>query len=197
MTLHPDLTDESDYPTREAASCAPFVCDEGNVRPVWQRLAERATALGEAAPQLDTTTDPALHIVANGRRVQPLHGENGLYIFPLPKGAAEVRVVSRAGSPTDVRPWLDDRRCLGVHVERIVLRDANNLREVPVDHPGLSRGWWAVEKNGMALRRWTNGDAVLPLPDCSSPAMLEIRLGGEMAYAVTARPEAGPERKVA
>ena len=114
--------------------------------------------------------------------MQPLHGENGLYIFPLPKGATEVRVVSRAGSPTDVRPWLEDRRCLGVYVERIVLRDANNLQEVPVDHPGLSRGWWAVEKNGMRLRRWTNGDAVLPLPDSSSPAMLEIRLGGEMTY---------------
>ncbi len=180
MTLHPNLTDESDYPTREAASCAPFVSDEGNVLPVWQRLADRAAALGEPVPQLDTTTDPALHIVANGRSVQPLYGENGLYIFPLPKGATEVRVLSRAGSPTDVRPWLGDRRCLGVYVERIALRDASNLQEVPVDHPGLSRGWWAVEKNGVAMRRWTNGDAVLPLPASSSPAMLEIRLGGEM-----------------
>src|ERR1700719_3865471 len=76
---------------------------------------------------------------ANGRGVRPLYGENGLYIFALPKGATEVRLVSRAGSPTDARPWLDDRRCLGVHVERIVLRAATELQEVPVDHPGLSK----------------------------------------------------------
>ena len=62
LVLHPDLTDETDYPTREAESCAPFVWDEGNVRPVWQRLAERAAALGQPAPQLDTTTDADLHI---------------------------------------------------------------------------------------------------------------------------------------
>ena len=39
LVLHPDLTDETDYPTREAGSCAPFVSDEASVRPVWQRLA--------------------------------------------------------------------------------------------------------------------------------------------------------------
>jgi hypothetical protein len=197
LTLHPDVTDASAYPTREASSCAPFVWDEGNVLPVWQRLADRAAALGEPVPQFDTTTDPALHIIANGRSVQPLYGENGLYIFPLPKGATEVRVLSRAGSPTDVRPWLEDRRCLGVYVERIVLRDASNLQEVPVDHPGLSRGWWGVEKDGVAMHRWTNGDAVLPLPASTSPATLEIRLGGEMTYGVTVKPEAGAERMAA
>ena len=42
MVLHPDLTDETDYPTREAGSCAPFVWDEASVQPVWQRLADRA-----------------------------------------------------------------------------------------------------------------------------------------------------------
>ena len=38
LVLHPDLTDETDYPTREAGSCAPFVSDEASVQPVWQRL---------------------------------------------------------------------------------------------------------------------------------------------------------------
>ena len=197
MSLHPDLTDETEYPTREAGSCAPFVSDEDSVRPVWQRLAERAAALGQPAPQFDTTTDPDLHVVAKGRALRPLYGEKGLYIFALPKGATEARLVSRAGSPTDVRPWLEDRRCLGVYVKQIVLRDASNLQEVPVDHPGLSRGWWAVEKNGPALRRWTNGEAVLPLPAFSGPAMLEVCLGGEMTYAIAAEPETGAERKVA
>ena len=197
LVLHPDLTDETDYPTREAGSCAPFVWDEASVRPVWQRLAERAAALGQPAPKPQTTTDPELRIVAKGRTVRPLYGENGLYIFALPKGATEVRLVSRAGSPTDTRPWLEDRRRLGVYVERIVLRGASEMREVPLDHPGLSQGWWAVERDGTALRRWTDGDAVLPLPAMDGATMLEIRLGGEMTYVVEAKPEAGAERKVA
>ena len=162
--LHPDLTDESDYPARAAGSCAPFVTDEASVLPVWQRLAERAAALGQPAPKVAMTADPELRIVAKGRTVRPIYGENGLYIFVLPKGATEVRLVSRSAAPTDARPWLDDRRSLGVSVERIVLRGASELREVPVDHPALVQGWHAVERNGVALRRWTDGEAVLPLP---------------------------------
>jgi hypothetical protein len=183
LALHPDLTDQTDYPTREANSCAPFVRDEGNVWPVWQRLAARAAALHQPAPQLDTTTDADLHIVAKGRTVRPLYGEKGSYIFVLPKDATEVLLISRTGAPADVRPWLDDRRCLGVHVERIVLRGATEVREVPIDHPGLARGWWEVESNGTAMRRWTNGEAVLPLPASQGPTMLEIRASnGGMAY---------------
>ena len=185
LVLHPDLTDETDYPARAAGSCAPFVSDEASVRPVWQRLAERAAALGQPAPALETTSEAALCIVAKGRTLRPLYGENGLHIFALPKGATEVRVVSRAGAPADTRPWLDDRRRLGVCVERIVLRDAHEVREVPVDHPGLAQGWWAVERNGTALWRWTDGDAVLTLPASDGPAMLEIRAGnGGMTYLI-------------
>ena len=196
LVLHPDLTDETDYPTREAGSCAPFVWDEGSVRPVWQRLAERAAALGEPAPTLETTTDPAVRIVVRGRTLRPLYCENGLHIFALPKGATEVHVVSRAGSPADARPWLEDRRCLGAQVERIVLRGASEVHEIPVDHPDLSDGWWAVEQDGTAMRRWTNGDAALSLPAVQGPAMLEIRASsGGMAYLVTAEPEADGRRR--
>ena len=185
LLLHPNLTDETDYAARAAGSCAPFVSDEANVRPVWQRLAERAAALGQPAAALETTADAELRIVAKGRTLRPLYGENGLHIFALPKGATEVRVVSRAGAPADTRPWLDDRRRLGVCVERIVLRDAHEVREVPVNHPGLAQGWWAVERNGTALWRWTDGDAVLTLPASDGPAMLEIRAGnGGMTYLI-------------
>jgi hypothetical protein len=97
-----------------------------------------------------------------------------------------------------MRPWLDDRRCLGVNVERIVVRSANELREVPVDHPDLSQGWHVVERDGIALRRWTSGDAVLPLPALSGPTILEIRAGnGGMDYVVGAHAKAEAERRVA
>ena len=108
LVLHPDLTDETDYPTREAGSCAPFVSDEANVRPVWQRLAERAAALGQPAPQRDTTTDADLHIVAKGRTVRPLYGENGpVHLRPAEGrdgGARWSHVPARR--PTCGRGWM-------------------------------------------------------------------------------------------
>ena len=96
LVLHPDLTEQSSYPTREAGSCAPFVWDEASVRPVWQRLADRAAAIGRPVPQHATTTDAGLRLLAKGRTVKPIYGDSDLVIFILPRGAREVRLVSRA-----------------------------------------------------------------------------------------------------
>jgi hypothetical protein len=177
LVLHPDLTDESDCPTREAASCAPFAWDEATVRPVWQRLAERATTLGQPVLSPETTTDPDLHLVIKGRTVRPLYAKDGLFIFALLPGTSEARLVSRSASPTDTRPWMEDRRLLGVHVQQIVLRDTAEVTVIALDNPALSQGWWDVERDGPAMRRWTNGDALLPLPRMQGASMLEIRAG--------------------
>jgi hypothetical protein len=185
LVLHPDLTDETGYPTREANSCVPFVSDEGRVRPVWRRLAERAEAAGLTLPRPETTTDPAPALIMDGRHVAPLHAEGGAWLFVLPSGTEVVRLVSRDAVPTDARPWLTDRRRLGLCVERIVVRDGLGTREVPADHPGLSRGWWQAEGDLGAPCRWTDGDAVLPLPATDGPIMLEIRASiGDLVYLV-------------
>ena len=197
MVLHPDLTDESDYPSREAASCAPFVWDEASVLPVWQYLADRAAALGRPVPVRETSTDSGLRLLAKGRTIKPIYGNAELAIFALPRGASEVRLASRAASPTDARPWLEDRRRLGVRVARVVLRSADEVREIPVDHPDLAKGWWAVERDGQATSRWTNGEAVLPLPAMHGDAMLEIHLAGTMTYLVADQPTDEAERRVA
>lgn len=68
MILHPDLNSKTAYPSREAASAAPFVWDEESIRPIWQTLADRAGELRLATSNLDLTDDPDLHIVADGRR---------------------------------------------------------------------------------------------------------------------------------
>jgi hypothetical protein len=184
LALHPDLTGNTDDALREALSCVPFVWDPARVRPIWQRLAARAAMLGPALPRRETTADPGLRIVVKGRTIAPMYAENGLYIFVLPRGVAGVRLLSRAGSPTDASPWLEDRRTLGVYVERMVLRGSNDVRDIPLDHPGLSDGWWGVEQDGVNLRRWTDGSAVVPVPAFQGPVMLEIRASsGGLLYA--------------
>ncbi len=197
LVLHPDLTDETDYPTREAGSCAPFVWDEASVQPIWQRLADRAAAIARPVLQRVTTTDADLRLLADQRPVKPVFSNRDRVIFVLPRGAREVRLVSRAQSPTEARPWLDDRRRLGVRVKRIVLRSADEVREIPVDHPDLTEGWWAVERDGQVISRWTNGEAELPLPAMSGPVMLEFHLAGSMTYTVDAASEGEIERRAA
>jgi hypothetical protein len=197
LVLHPDLTDEIDYPTREAGSCAPFVTDEANVQPVWQRLADRAAAIGRTVSQRVTTTDASLRLVADGRTVKPVFSDSQRVIFALRGGASEVRLVSSAQSPTEARPWLEDRRRLGVRVKRIALRGGGEIREVPVDHPELTRGWWAVERDGQMISRWTDGEAVLPLPAMRGHVMLEIHLAGAMTFVEDAVPGGGTERRAA
>jgi hypothetical protein len=140
----------------------------------------------------ETTTDPALRLAAKGRQVKPIYGENGFYIFPLPRGAGEAQIVSRTGAPTDIRPWAEDRRRLGVRIKRMRLRMTNDVREIPVDHPGLAEGWWDVELDGKTLRRWTKGDATLSLPMCDGPALLEIQLSDGLDYAFADQVETEP-----
>jgi hypothetical protein len=54
-----------------------------------------------------------------------------------------------------------------------------------MDHPGLQKGWWSVERDGSAIRRWTDGEAVLSLPATNAVTMLELQLGGGMDYVTT------------
>jgi hypothetical protein len=197
LVLHPDLTDEADYPTREAGSCAPFVTDEASVQPVWQRLADRAAAIGRPVTQRVTTTDAGLRLVANGRTVKPVFGDSDRVIFALPRDTREVQLVSSAQSPTKARPWLSDQRRLGVRVKRIVLRCAEGMREVPIDHPDLTRGWWAVERDGPMMSRWTDGEGVLPLPAMRGHVVLEIHLAGSTIFVEDTVPVDGTVRAAA
>ena len=198
LVLHPDLTDETDYPTREADSCAPFVSNEANVRPVWQRLADRAAVIGRAGSPRVTTTDAGLHLQCpGGRTVKPVYSDSDRVIFALPRDIREVQLVSRAQSPTEARPWLNDRRRLGVRVKRIALRGTDGLREVPVDHPDLTRGWWDVERDGQMISRWTDGKAVLPLPAMRGIVMLEVHLAGSMIFVEDGVPAGGIDRRAA
>ena len=61
-----------------------------------------------------------------------------------------------------------------------------------MDHPDITRGWWDIEHDGPMMSRWTDGEAVLPLPPMRGPAMLEVHLAGAMTYL-----EDGAERRAA
>jgi hypothetical protein len=184
MVLHPDPIGNAVGRTRVAGSCVPFACDEVRVRPIQQRLAERSVVLGFRAEQMATTTNPELRVVIGGRKMKVIPDGDGRVAVVLPTGTSEVRIASHAARPTDARPWLDDGRRLGVRLARIAIRHRAEFHIIPLDDPGLSEGWWVMERDGATTRRWTDGDALLRLPTLSSPAMLELRLSGTMVYPV-------------
>jgi hypothetical protein len=190
LELHPDLSSSVHWPTREANSCAPFVTGETGVLPVWRQLAARAVEIGLPPPTPAASPDPEPVILAGGWHHRPLTRVDDVWIFLIPKDTREVKLISRSASPTATRPWLDDPRSLGVAVQRIVLRHACGVQELPLDHPDLTSGWWDLERGDEAMWRWTDGCAALTLPAVTGPIVMELHgVVGAMAYPDDVEPE--------
>ena len=194
MSLHPSFADgQGDaeggaygQAGRLGRSCAPFWDAASVVEPIWRRLAARGAAAGFGDPwAMATTADPALTVVAGGRVFRPVRAEAGRYVFALPALAGPARLVSRAGEACALRPWVADRRVLGVAVRGISVAQDGTTRAIPVDDPGLVEGWWAAERDASCSWRWTSGDAVLPVT-LTSPMVLAVEIGDGGGYAVAA-----------
>lgn len=102
-------------------------------------------------------------------------------------GPCPVRAARRQGAPrvplrppADAKPWLDDRRRLGVRVRRLALRHDATLIPIALDDPALGAGWWPAESDAATQGRWTDGDA--ELPPLAAPALLDVDISGSLAY---------------
>lgn len=173
--LHPSF----DMPTPERWSteaCAPLAQVPDEVAPVWQALAERAETLGYQIPTPTLVTNPDVHLVVDGKRVQPIANRNGRYAFMVPAGARAVTLASRFCIPADkMIPGIRDTRRLGVSVDQMSIRTTTDEIVIPADHPGLTEGWNDVERDGATMWRWTDGAAVIPWDNIDGSAVLTIR----------------------
>ena len=196
LVLHPDFGVSQGVRTWEADACAPLATAAAEVEPMWRRLAERAESLGYVSPVVATTTEADLHLMVDGRRIQPVSTRIGRHVFVLPRNASSMRLMSRACAPAQIAPYREDRRLLGVAVSQLVLRQGAEQVQIPVDHPMLSRGWHAVEREGQELRRWTDGGAELPIQfgTGDGPMMLEVHTTSTNIYQVV---ETSPHQRLA
>ena len=182
LVLHPNFADGQ--AGRVGRSCAPFLDHPDVLKPIWDRLVARALDLGFAPPPPGPMTgDPALVLQAGTRVFQPVSARDGRYLFALPALGEAVRLVSRVTAPSWPRPWLTDRRTLGVAVRRITLRYGDEVETIPPDHPALAEGWWPVERDVASVWRWTNGGARLPLT-LGRPVILELEVDTMEGYAM-------------
>lgn len=163
-----------------AAAAAPVTVDRAFVEPVWHRLAGR-----DAVARRPLETDPDIRIVTEaGFTIRPDAVTGTLHSFLIPPASGALRLVSRASRPSDViGPFVDDRRRLGVAVAEIVVDGEASWTHL--DAKGLA-GWHAPD----ATRRWTDGNALLPLDDHADPVRLLVNIvaAGPYLADVTDRP---------
>ena len=160
------LFDNPDPPRFAAAnmpSYAPVLTGGPEVEALWRRLLERS---GFVPPE--ASADPGLHLIADGRRIDPEpletrpHGFQGIYRFRLEQAPLELAIVSRSTVPAAMGLNHDARR-LGVALRSISLRGAGCAIDLDYDSPWLDDGFHRPEHS--ARHRWTNGHAPLPR-DC-------------------------------
>ncbi|MGC8477626.1 MAG: hypothetical protein ACP5NP_14855, partial [Acetobacteraceae bacterium] len=187
-SLHPDFA--AGHALRRERSCLPLADAPEVVEPLWRGLAVRAEAMGWRVPVPPPPGDPAeLRLRVGGRVLAAIARSGEAHMFLLPAGTREVRLVSPSAIPADLRPWLIDERRLGVMLSGIALHGAGPPAPA-LDDPALIEGWWAPEWHAGALRRWTDGDARLPLPPRVGATLLAIGVAG-----AAAAPAAGAARR--
>lgn len=162
-------------------TAAPLAVARALVEPVWQRLADRARALGldSMRPVVALTDQPDLRLLLDdGRELAACWHNEQRHMFHVPRGTRPMRLLSRAAVPAEVvGPFLDDRRTLGVAVDRLVFWKGLDAQVLPAR--GLALNGWHGSEGGL---RWTNGNAELDLPEAGTETFLDIHLAGTMHY---------------
>ncbi len=165
---------------RDAVMAAPLVVARDVVEPIWRRLLDRAVALGlhvDCAVAALTDQPDLRLLLDDGSELPACWHDAQRHMFRLPRGARPLRLLSRAAVPAEtVGPFVDDRRTLGVAVDRLVLWTGLDEQLVPAAGRTL-RGW-----HGGEGARWTDGNAELDLPRADGDVVLDIHLAATMLY---------------
>lgn len=160
---------------------APLAVGRGQVEPVWNRLANRASELGlPGRTGIRVLTDqPNLRLLLDdGRELLTCWRDEMRHLFRIPRGTTPVRLLSRSAVPAGViGPFVDDRRMLGVSVDRLVLWHGLDGQVMPLADIDLA-GWHQNEGG----RRWTDGNASLDLPHADNETFLDVHLAATLLY---------------
>jgi hypothetical protein len=139
----------------EQTPCAPLLTGGPIVDALWRRLLDRAGG----PSSIQTTGEPDLHLLVDGRRIDGRRTSQSTYLFHRPPDAIDVRIVSRVGAPCELGVARDPRP-LGVALRRVRVWQGARLRLIEASDPLLDDGFHMFEAaNGF---RWTSGIARLP-----------------------------------
>jgi hypothetical protein len=128
-------------------------------------IAARAAGLG-----FRRSAAPDLHLIVDGRRIQPQAGRRGEFRFMVPEAAQEVRLVSRCSVPNEADPATADRRRLGVPVSGL----RRNGRKLAMDGAAIGSGFYPMERFETTSWRWTDGNGALRLRPSARETVLDV-----------------------
>ena len=165
IQAHPDVS-----PKHWLETCLPLVEAGPIVRRAKAALLARAAALGEAI-----TADDDLHVMADGRRIDPVPLGNGRRAFLLPEASA-ITLRSRAFVPAEMIAESTDDRVLGFCISRLQLDGSDVALD---DEAMFADGWHLMEVTPDGGRqRWSMG--VVPLP--AGTRLVTVDLAGPGLY---------------
>ncbi len=145
-------------------TCVPLVFDGDILRRARALLIARALELGHRITALDDA-----HILADGRRIEPVRITENRLAFMLPTAAA-VELRSRTFVPAYIDAASSDTRALGLCVERLQIDGSDAALD---GEPGFAEGWHALERRSNDRpMRWTQGR--LPLPPGTRLVVMDL-----------------------
>jgi len=158
--------------------CAPLLTGGLVVDTAWRRLLARSGP----RPGVPTTDQPDVHLLVDEQRIDFRARCGSTYSFRLPGCAKTVRIISRAGVPTELGTSRDPRS-LGVALRRIMLWRGARLRILEATDATLRVGFHNFEADDGW--RWTNGDALIPaalFSEVTGPCELQIQIACSALY---------------
>ena len=164
------------------APCRPVLSGGPIVDAAWRRLLDRAGP----RPGVALTDDPDLHLVVDGKRIDPLNRHSLCWSFRLTGAPREVRIRSNTVVPAELG-LARDPRPLGVAIRRIAFRQRAEARVLEAASPQLAVGFHMFEPDN--LYRWTDGDALVPselFASARGPFMLQLEVGEIAQYPLLA-----------
>ncbi|NVN06769.1 Hint domain-containing protein, partial [Asaia spathodeae] len=156
------------YQTHDKFGCniQPIVNTERSfVEKVYNKLLENTINTEDHREDyIFTQKESALCIKTKDEKfIYPSQKNNGVYKFKMPSNTGSFNLLSRSGRPCDHEgPFVDDRRHLGVLIERVSVFHSKGFFECDNFLKNTSaEGWNNIESNHHC--RWTNGNAELTL----------------------------------
>jgi hypothetical protein len=120
-------------------------------------------------PGLNGRIDPDLRLVVDGYALHPTEVSHNTYTFVLRTNGEVFRLVSNVGTAQAARAPSAPTSRGGVPVARIFVRSATEVYGIMPDEPCLADGWSDIERIGSVQIRWTDGDALVPIPPHARP----------------------------
>jgi hypothetical protein len=158
--------------------CAPVLTGGPVVDAIWHRLLHHAGP----RPGIPLRTDPDLHLLVDGQRLDAAARVGMMSVFYLLRRPGSVRLVTRAAAPQELG-LARDPRCLGVAVHRIEVTQGTAYRMIRAGDAGLTAGFHPFEPD--TALHWTDGDAVLPstlFDGLNGPVEVTVQLRATARY---------------